>query len=396
MSAITDYDIVISGAGIAGLTLACLLADADFQVAVVEQRTPQPPAKEPELRVSAISRASLETFRQCGVLDALLADRATAFEQMHVWDVAGAGQVHFDSADAGLDTLGYIIENSRIQHALLAQLQAASNVELLCPASIRSIEDSDGTRTLLLEDDRRINCRLLVGADGVKSLVRTSAQIEFQSNSYEQSGLVCVVSTQMPHQHTAWQIFLADGPLAFLPMFRKDGADQCSIVWTLPSGQADELCTMPEQDFIEHLQKAFQHKLGDLELVSQRAVFPLQHGHANRYVQAGLALIGDAAHVIHPLAGQGANLGIADAASLAKLLLQASKAGRNWSALHTLRKYERARKGDNLLMETAMTGFNKLFSNEDQWLAMLRNAGLNLVDQTPLVKHRFMRHAMGL
>jgi 2-octaprenylphenol hydroxylase len=391
-----QYDIVIAGAGIAGLTLAALLAESGLRIAMVERFESQPPGEPAELRVSAISRASMQVFERCGVAQDLIAQRATAFEQMHVWDVSGAGEIHFDSADMGLETLGYIIENSRIQQALMQRVAACDNIELLCPANIVAIEWSEASSQLQLEDGGTLACRLVIGADGVHSFVRSAANIAFKRSPYDQSGLVCVVATEHPHQHTAWQVFHADGPLAFLPMFDQSQRHQCSIVWTLPSAVAEQYAELDEAEFISRLEQAFQYRLGSLQLVSERAAFPLQHGHVERYVQNGMALIGDAAHIIHPLAGQGANLGIHDADSLAGILLQARQAQRNWSAWHTLRAYERSRKGENMLMENAMTGFNLLFSNDNPWLALVRNAGLNAVDQASFVKHRFMRHAMGI
>lgn len=390
-----QFDIVIVGGGITGLTLAALLADTDFSIAIVE-RFPLPElAEDPQLRVSAISRASMQVFADCGIRRQLLADRATAFEQMHVWDTTGAGEIHFDSAETGNETLGYIIENNRLQAVLAARVAKAANIRVYRPVDIDSIT-LEQPAVIRLADGETLNARLLVGADGINSAVRATAGIELKKSPYDQQGLVCTVATELGHQHTAWQIFLPTGPLAFLPMFNRAGKSLCSIVWSLPTQRADEMLVLAQPDFEQALQQAFEHRLGKLELQSQRAAFPLNHGHVDQYVQDGLALIGDAAHVIHPLAGQGANLGILDAAALAGVLSTTSAAGRDWSARHSLRAYERSRKGENRLMETAMSGFNGLFTNDSPWLSIMRNAGLNLVDHAPLVKHRFMRHAMGI
>ncbi len=385
------FDIIINGGGIAGLTLAGLLRDSGLQVAVIERQPLLPLSDEPELRVSAIGRASLAVFERCGALHAMLDARATPFREMHVWDSAGAGEIHFDSAEAGLDTLGYIIENNRIQHALLQSAQAADNVTLLCPAVLEGIQREQDAIQVTLENGECLQARLLVGADGFNSPVRRFAAIDYPLHSYRQKALVCAVATELPHQHTAWQIFLPGGPLAFLPLFASDGRDQCSIVWSLPESEADCLLALDEPDFEQRLQQAFEYRLGDVRLTSPRAAFPLRHGHAAQTAQANLALIGDAAHIIHPLAGQGANLGILDAAELADVIASARGKGRQWWAQHTLRRYERARKGETLMMETAMSGFNLLFSNDNAWLAMLRNAGLNLVDHAPALKQQFMR-----
>ncbi len=398
-SAAKHFDLVIVGGGIVGLTLAALLRDSPLHIAVVERQPLPPLDTAPELRVSAIGRAALRVFDDCGALATLLSAsdgfRACAFSEMHVWDSAGAGEIHFDSAEAGLDTLGYIIENRRIQHALWRQIDTADNIELLCPMSLQHIhrESDDRNPGLRLQADNgeRLHCRLLVGADGLQSAVRGFAGIDYPVHDYRQRALVCTVKTELPHQHTAWQIFLPGGPLAFLPLFAAEDGDQCSIVWSLPQAEADALLALDDTAFLTRLEQAFEYRLGALQLRSERAAFPLRHGHASACVQPNLALIGDAAHAIHPLAGQGANLGILDAAELARVILDAESRQRQWWALHTLRAYERARKGENRLMEAAMSAFNTLFSNTNPWLAMARNAGLNLADHLPPLKQQFMR-----
>ena len=233
---------------------------------------------------------------------------------------------------------------------------------------------------------------IVIGADGNQSIVRQAASIDFLRESYEQVGVVATVATEESHDKTAWQCFLPSGPLAFLPL--ADG--RCSIVWSLDMAQADEVMALNDEDFSRQLEQAFEFKLGAITSVSQREAFPLTHGHVNSYVQTGLALMGDAAHTIHPLAGQGANLGIMDAISLAEVIKEAIEQDRQWNALHTLRAYERARKGDNLLMETTMSGFKTLFGSEDPMLGSIRNTGLNLVNSLPMIKNKLMQHALGL
>ena len=387
-------DVLIVGGGIAGLTLAALLRDSPLRVALVERQPLPALDAAPELRVSAIGRAAMQVFDDCGALPALLGDepfRAAAFTDMHVWDSTGAGELHFDSAEVGLDALGYIIENRRIQRALWQRIDTAGNIELLCPAAVQHIaRDADGLR-VQLDHGESLHCRLIVGADGLQSAVRRFAGIDYAVQDYRQRALVCTVKTELAHQHTAWQIFLPGGPLAFLPLFAAAESDQCSIVWSLPQAEAESLLALEEASFIARLEQAFEYRLGRLQPASERAAFPLRHGHAASYVQSNLALVGDAAHIIHPLAGQGANLGLLDARELARVILDAHAGRRQWWARHTLRAYERARKGENRVMEAAMSGFNLLFSNDNPWLAMARNAGLNLVDHAPLIKHQFMR-----
>ena len=384
------FDVLIVGGGLVGLTLAGLLQDSNLRIGIIEKQKPQPVGAEVDIRVSAINRASIKLFQTMGVWDEMHG-RACAFREMHVWDSTGAGNIHFDSAKAGLDCLGYIIENTVLQQALLAGIRNQATVEWLCPASLTAIELSDEGHRIRLENGEILSCRLLVGADGASSRVREAAAIELRRASYGQQGIVCTVATEKSHDETAWQCFLPTGPLAFLPLF--DG--RSSIVWSMDESRVAEVLALEEAAFCRQLELAFEYQLGAVTAVGPRAAFPLAHGHVDHYVEQGLALIGDAAHTIHPLAGQGANLGFMDAASLAEVIKQALAANRQWYALHTLRKYERARKGENRLMETAMTAFKLLFGNDDPMLVEIRNTGLGLVDQLPVIKQQFMRHAMG-
>ncbi len=385
-----DYDVIIAGGGIVGLTLANALKSSGLSIAIIEQREAPALTDEIDLRVSAMNPASMAVFRRGGVsIDSFA--RLCAFHEMQVWDSTGAGQIHFDAAESGLDSLGYIIENSVIQHALQNSVQAAETISWLCPQRIESVLWGDDVHTVTLDSGEQLSCRLLVAADGANSRLREFAGISYQRSSYQQQAIVCTVDTELPHQHTAWQCFLPSGPLAFLPL----ASGQCSIVWSLDEDRVDELLALDDDTFCRRLERAFDYQLGAVTAVSTRRSFPLGHGHVDAYVKQGLALIGDAAHTIHPLAGQGANLGISDAAELADVIIEAKTAGRQWWALHTLRKYERARKGDNRLMENAMSVFKQLFGNQNPWLSALRNVGLNAADQLPLLKAWFMKHAMG-
>jgi len=385
------YDVLIAGGGITGLTLACALETTGLRVGVIDRNEPAALQDAYALRVSAINRASLEVFNQVGALERMQQLRVSPFREMHVWDSTGVGEIHFDSAELGLDALGYIVENNVIQLALLETARQSDTIDWLCPAQIESIDISGEFKRVELIDGVALTARLLVGADGSQSAVRGAMGIELLRKSYRQRAIVCTVRTEEAHQATAWQCFLPSGPLAFLPL--ADGS--CSIVWSLDETEADAVMALDDQAFSERLEQAFEYRLGKVELVSERAMFPLGHGHVDRYVQDGVALIGDAAHNIHPLAGQGANLGIMDAACLAGVIAEALAAGRQWSAWHTLRKYERGRKGDNRVMETTMTGFKQLFGNDNPLLAEIRNMGLNLVDRAPVVKRLFTRQALG-
>ena len=394
MTSNKKYDIVIIGGGMVGLTLACALGQHEFSIAVIEAHEPLDIklSDDYELRVSAISKSSQQVFQSVNAWQGMLSRRASPYQHMHVWDSTGDGQIHFDAADLGIDVLGHIIENRAVQYSLYEQCQQFENIELLCPLQIKDIRYSEQQTDIILDDGSCITTQLLVGADGANSKVRDAAGIAINKSEYEQKGVVTIVKSTLFHKSTAWQRFLPTGPLAFLPL--SDG--RCSIVWSAENQRADELLAMDDEHFCRELEQAFDYTLGKVEGVSQRAAFPLVRRHAEAYVKKGLALIGDAAHTIHPLAGQGVNLGILDAAALTEIVVAARAKGQSISSLTTLRKYERWRRADNSLMMYSMSGFKNLFSNEQSSLSLMRNAGLNLVNSMGPVKHKFMRHALGL
>lgn len=390
-----NFDVVIVGGGIVGLSLANELVGSDFSVAVVERNTLKIITEEIDCRVSAINRSALKRFERTGVFNSSLMQRICAFEKMFVWDKGGAGQIQFDSAELGVSELGVIVENNVLQKMLLENISSAENVTYLSPEEIvnidYSIAEAESNTCIGLASGKKIYATLLVGADGVHSKVREAADIQQVAQSYQQQGLVCNVKTSEPHQNIAWQCFMPSGPLAFLPLYNGSS----SIVWSLDEDVAANVMSLDESAFKEALAEAAEFKLGEILDVSQRFLFPLSHSHVDEYVKSGLALIGDAAHNIHPLAGQGANLGIADAFILADVITDAKKSNRQWSALHTLKKYQRQRKGTNRVMEMSMTGFKELFGHENALLSEIRNAGLSLVDHIPALKQRVIKQAFG-
>ncbi|MFZ1643391.1 MAG: UbiH/UbiF/VisC/COQ6 family ubiquinone biosynthesis hydroxylase [Candidatus Contendobacter sp.] len=391
----TDYDLIIAGGGMVGSALACALGDTDLKIALLEG-TPLErvrPGEDLDSRVSAISRASQRIFAAVGAWDGMTAWRVSPFRDMRVWDATGFGNIHFDSAALGEPLLGWIIENRVIQFALLERARQLPAVNLLCPVALETAQalEKDLWR-VRLNDGREFTTRLLVGADGASSKVRQLAGIETGGWGYGQNAVVANVRGAEPHRETAWQRFLPTGPLAFLPLH--DG--RCSIVWATTPEQADVLLALDEGDFGAALAAAFDRRLGAIVEVGPRAAFPLRLQHAHAYVKPGLALIGDAAHVIHPLAGQGVNLGLLDAATLAEVVLDALAAGHDFGALKVLRRYERWRKGDNVLMLGLMDGFKRLFGASLPPVRLLRNVGLNLTDAAGPLKNLIARRAMGL
>ncbi len=386
-----QYDVIIAGGGMVGSTLACLLGQAGKRVAVLEAHEPPPfqPDEVYDLRVSAISRASQRALQEAGAWQGILERRASPYEAMFVWDGTGDGQIRFDSADLGEADLGHIVENRMIQLALLARLRQLDTVDLYCPSKLTRFTVHEANVSVQLNTSEALTAQLLIGADGAQSKVRELAGIYLKTEDYGQSGLVCVVKTELSHESTAWQRFMPTGPLAFLPL----GDGSSSIVWTLPSDRADAVLRMETDAFKQALAQALDYRLGGITAVGARAAFPLRGRHAEPYIQARLALVGDAAHTIHPLAGQGVNLGIKDAAELARQILNHSG---DCGSMQVLRAYERARKGDNVVTQKTMEGFRLLFGNNLIPWQVLRNKGLNLVNGMNFLKYQIARQAMGI
>ena len=392
-NAIKTYDVIIIGGGMVGAAFACALADTRLQVALIEGKEPdlQWPKSQYDLRTSALSRASQRILESIDIWPLIEAMRASPYTDMHVWDSSGNGVIHFDCADIGEPSLGHIVENGVILAALYKRLSAIDNVAVLCPATPRALSKGLNSYTLTLEQGQTLQAELIVAADGARSWARQSAGIEVQTQDYQQTAVVTNVKTAQHHQYTAWQVFLPTGPLAFLPL--TDGYS--SIVWSTSPEQAQELLAMDDSDFKSALEKAFNSTLGEITDVSGRGAFPLRSLHAKHYVKSGLALIGDAAHTIHPLAGQGVNLGFADAACLAEVLLDALKEGKKIGDYNILRRYERWRKGDNLSMLTAMSTFKTVFGSRSSFIRLGRNLGFNLTNRITPAKNLLIRHAMG-
>jgi 2-octaprenylphenol hydroxylase len=379
------YSIVIVGAGITGLTLAALLArgrnsDA-LQITVIDG------ARRPEfsigddvsLRVSAIANGSAMLLDSVGAWSEVQAARISPFEAMRVWDENdtpdSASAVRFEAAEFALPQLGFIVENVLIQHALLAAL-AESDVRLKFETTIDSLPEAD----------------LVIGADGARSVVRELAGIRTRLWPYQQTAVVTHLSTERKHAATAWQRFLRSGPLGMLPL--ADG--RISVVWSTTSETAQQAMAASDPELGRMLTAASDSILGRLSVAGARGAFPLGAQHAENYVLPGVALIGDAAHAIHPLAGQGANLGLQDAAELARVLDAALSDGLHPGDQPVLRRYERARKGANLTMLHFMTGLNSLFATNSSVLGELRLMGMRLFNRSGPVRERAVKVALGM
>jgi 2-octaprenylphenol hydroxylase len=398
------FDIIIVGAGLAGTALATALGGSPLRVALLEA---QPlsldwPALRDDVtgfdsRVSALTAASQEWLQQLGAWPLLAARRLSAYCDMRVWDGEGTGAIHFDAAAVNRPALGHIVENNLLQTALLHCLRDCHNVQVFSPVQVVGFARADAHMSVALEDGRQLHAPLLVAADGANSRLREWAGFATREWDYGHSAIVATVVTEQPHQATAWQIFRREGPLAFLPLRGADGGQHySSIVWSTVPDEAAALLQLSDAEFAQALGRAFEHRLGAVTAVSRRLTFPLRARYARDYVQPGIALIGDAAHTIHPLAGQGVNLGLLDAQVLAAELLRAQRRGLAPDEPSALARYQRQRKGDNLAMLAAMEGFKRLFGATDVHLRWLRNSGMNYLDRLAPLKRVLIRQAMGI
>lgn len=390
------FDVIIVGGGMVGAALACGLGNSSLSVAVIEQQMPEAfAANQPhDLRVSALSIASRKIMETVGAWQGVVNRRLCPFKRMRVWETAG--DTEFSSDDIAYPELGYIVENRVTQLAFLERLAAFSNISLLCPATIQQIkytpENPEAAATVELSDGRILQAKLLVAADGGQSRVRQLAGLGVNSRDYQQQALVLYVETEYPQQDITWQRFVASGPQAFLPLTGNFG----SLVWYNSADEVRRLKELSDRELLLELYAAFPDTLGQLKGILGRAHFPLKCQHAQKYAKTGVALIGDAAHMINPLAGQGVNIGLLDAAALAEVLLTAVKQGESIADEQVLKRYEKLRRNENLKMMTAMDAFYHVFSNNILPLKFIRNLGLGLAERILPAKNKIMRAAMGL
>ncbi|WP_354624687.1 FAD-dependent monooxygenase [Psychromonas sp. MME2] len=388
-----SYDLAIVGGGIVGLTLAASLADSSISIALIEAHNDQPLTIEPSNRVSAISYASRAIFEKIGIWQQIDPQRVTAYDSMHVWEKDSFAKIDFNAQQVDCCELGYIIENNQIQAALLQFVKKQHNVTLYAPDQLTNIAMGEGEAWLTLKSANTLTCKLIVGADGANSWLRKKMDIPLVHWDYNHHALVATVKTELPHAHCARQIFTSEGPLAFLPLFEQN---ICSIVWSVPPEKAQHLLTLPAEEFNKALTRTFDNQLGSCTLQGDIGNYPLTMRYARDFAQHRVALIGDAAHTIHPLAGQGVNLGLLDALSLQQIILQNSAEQKDIGAYANLRFFERWRKTEATEMIASMELLKRLFQGNNPLQQLLRDVALVVTDKATPLKKQFIKQAMGL
>lgn len=389
-------DIAVVGGGVVGAACALSLAKLGLEVALVEGREPAHwSAGAPDLRVYAFAPDNAALLDGLGVWESVRDARTQAYRRMRVWDASGGGELSFDADLLGREQLGWIVENNLLTDRLWAALPAAG-VRLHCPARVESMEQGDASTDagvrLRLDDGTRLEARLAIAADGADSTLRQLAGLQVSAHDYLQRGVVAFVETQKPHEQTAWQRFLPSGPLAFLPFV--DG--RSSIVWTLPDAEADRVLALQDDAFDRELTSAFEARLGEVRAVSGRAAFPLRRQLADAYVSGKVLLMGDAAHVVHPLAGQGVNLGLRDVTRLRDAIADALSRRADWSSQHRLARWARECRSENAAAAYAFDGINQVFSNDEMHATLLRGFVLGMAGKIPPLAALFWRKASGL
>jgi 2-octaprenylphenol hydroxylase len=405
-----SYDIIIVGAGLVGASCAALLSQlqtnthagesrAALTIAIIDGGKPpvlprfdqQLPVFDP--RVVALTHASQGLFESLGLWDTIQTQRACGYKKMHVWDDEGTASIDFNAADVQQQHLGHIVENSVLQCAVVDFIEQQKNLTLMRGISVTALEKHNAMTTVVCSDGTQLSAPLIIAADGGQSKIRELANINVREWDYQHKAIVATVQSSQSHQFTAWQNFLASGPLAFLPLDHQS-ENYCSIVWSLDSEKADAMMALNDDDFSIALACAFESRLGQVVSVSQRYCFPLQQRHAIDYSSDNVVLIGDAAHTIHPLAGQGVNLGLLDAQTLAVEIKRAVVRDLILSEPSILSRYQRQRKANNIEAMLLMEGFKRLFESKQLLLRYLRNMGLRKVNGLKLLKNWLTKKAI--
>jgi len=386
-------DVAVVGGGMVGAAAALALARAGFSTALLEARAPAAwdADAEVDLRVVGLAPSSVMLLDELGVWTSIREARAGPYSHMHVWDAESGAAIDFDAASEGRDRLGYIVENNLVQWMLWQALEAAG-VRRLCPVAVKGFEAREDRIQLELADGGTLTAGLLVAADGAASPLRQLAGIGTRGRDYAQRAVVAHVATERPHEDTAWQRFLPGGPLALLPL--ADG--RSSVVWSLPEAEARRVLALDEHAFLDELGVASDFRLGRIVATTPRAAFPLKLQLAERYQADRFVLLGDAAHAVHPLAGQGVNLGLRDVAELRDTLIDARAAGRDIGAAHVLRRYARRRRSADTLDALGFDALARIYAWQSPVLVAARGAGVRLLDRLAPLKRKLSEHAAGL
>jgi 2-octaprenyl-3-methyl-6-methoxy-1,4-benzoquinol hydroxylase len=387
-----EFDVIIVGAGMVGASAANLLAPSGLNIAVIEAHLPSSFSFEQEmdLRVSAISLSSQQLLVATGAWSNIREMRICPYRRLETWEQGGSG-TKFSAVDIGYDKLGYIIENRVIQLGLLEAMKRHSNVQLFCPEKVAKLEQDALTTRVTLDSGKRLQAKLVLAADGANSLIRQQAHIGINSWDYRQHCMLININTQLPQQDITWQEFAPTGPMAFLPL----PGHKASLVWYHQAEQIDYLSRLSKAALKAEIQQHFPDLVGEFDITNHGS-FPLVRRHAQQYYKGRVVLLGDAAHTINPLAGQGVNIGFKDVKVLCELIRSAVIEGDAWDSQALLQQYQRSRRPDNMLMQTSMDLFYSVFSNHSLPVKLLRNVGLTLADRAGPLKRQALRYAIGM
>jgi 2-octaprenyl-6-methoxyphenol hydroxylase len=384
-------DVAIVGGGVVGLTLAAALGHSRLSCVVIDREDPKRAlVPERDGRTMAIAQGPKRMLEAVGAWASLEKEMQPIFD-IRVSDGDSRLFLHYDHREVGGEPMGYIVDHNFLKLALRAWAASLEGVDLLAPAAYTRIERTEGAAVIDLADGRTLRAALLIGADGRGSGVRRSAGIGILSWRYGQTAIVCTIEHERPHQGIAHEHFLPPGPFAILPMV----GNRSSIVWTEREGRIKDMLALPEDEFVEQVARRIGGFLGEIRLIGKRFAYPLTWQHARRYVAPRLALAGDAAHGMHPIAGQGLNMGLRDVAALAEVLTEAHRLGLDIGGLDVLERYQRWRRPDNLTMLLVTDVLDRLFSNDVAPIRLARDLGLAAVHRLPPLKRLFMRDAMG-